>query len=198
MSGDMRTWATMGDNAQTWRVVDDRGEAHEVTISPARWPGQWYVTATGRLRTVAASTARSAAATVAAMHFAVAEIRGPGEKTTAEQLAELTRERDAALAAVDAVRADYAPRARATPPTVDEVRALSVKQCREDVMAQVLVRDGLGDWYLCMLGVRSGAVYGLGRSDDLVMRRSDGWLAIGPDGLVPWSELARLVAQGGV
>ncbi len=110
------------------------------------------------------------------------------------EVAQVTRERDEA---VDAVRADYAPRARATPPTVDEVRALSVKQCREDVMAQVLVRDGLGDWYLCMLGVRSGAVYGLGRSDDLVMRRSDGWLAIGPDGLVPWSELARLVAQGG-
>lgn len=44
----------------------------------------------------------------------------PAVATLARALREAREERDAALAAVDAVRADYAPRAE--PPTADEVR----------------------------------------------------------------------------
>ena len=101
-----------------------------------------------------------------------------------ERCAELTRERDAAIAAVDAVRADYAPRRE--PPTVDEVRALAALN---PWWSATMIRFPHGPGYegVVAANIRSGP--------RLPWPRLMTWLAIGPDGPVSWSRLAALVAE---
>lgn len=120
-----------------------------------------------------------------------------------QRIAELTRERDAALAAVDAVRADYAPRRE--PPTPEEVRALAAMWPRHDGAAVVLLRVPSRTADLVTMHVASvivendGArVDGYAAADMDRLDRADGWLPLGPHRPLSWSELAQLVAQGGV
>jgi hypothetical protein len=90
--------------------------------------------------------------------------------------------RDAAVAALDAVRADYAPRRE--PPTADEVRAL----------------DAINPtWGATVLRFRDGTqqIIGITSASCASWPRLATWLALGPDGPVSWSELAALVAGGG-
>lgn len=108
--------------------------------------------------------------------------------------ASVTAERDAALAAVDAVRADYAPRRE--PPTADEVRALAG-----------LWGDGIDtQWVACFdadTHVATVVFVGFDFAGDVACRSFVGsrldagafatWEARGPTGPVAWSELARLV-----
>ena len=86
---------------ETWRVVDDRGVVHAVTARQdsagwtARDPERHDSPHTR------AVTARRVIVRIAdRLGWEVAEIRGPGEATTAEQLAAVTAERDALRAAL--------------------------------------------------------------------------------------------------
>jgi len=126
-----------------------------------------------------------------------------------QRIADLTRERDAALAAVDAVRADYAPRRE--PPTADEVRALAGlwgKYCelQGDAAALVFTENvrphGVGPVpLLAWVTVSSADVVvcdddGCGALSGRMVGGEDAeyvWRAEGPTGPVAWSELARLV-----
>ena len=102
--------------------------------------------------------------------------------------AELTQERDAALAAVDAVRADYAPRAE--PPTADEVRAVSQLWGRDHAVRCVAWRsDEHGRW--------SESWNTEGCAAEVKASPNTTYMLFGPTGPVAWSELAAMVARGG-
>ena len=115
--------------------------------------------------------------------------------------AELTQERDAALAAVDAVRADYAPRQE--PPTAEEVRALARLWPHHDGAAVVLLRvlsrtgDRVAPHAVSVIVENDGTVEGFAANDMDKLHRADGWRAECPDGPVAWSHLAAMVARGG-
>jgi len=105
------------------------------------------------------------------------------------RIAEVTAERDAALAAVDAVRADYAPRRE--PPTADEVRAVSRLWGASNAPALLQIPRGLVTANVSA-GARGGIV-GWTEPDVRRVAAAESWLLLGPTGPVAWSELARLV-----
>ena len=111
------------------------------------------------------------------------------------------KERDAALAAVDAVRADYAPRQE--PPTAEEVRALARLWPHHDGAAVVLLRvlsrtgDRVAPHAVSVIVENDGTVEGFAANDMDKLHRADGWRAECPDGPVAWSHLAAMVARGG-
>lgn len=140
----------------------------------------------------------------------VREIVLPGQETGVEMgarmigeavahvTATLTRERDAArserdaaLAAVDAVRVDYAP--RRDPPTVDEVRALA--RLWEMCSAPALIRTSRGFSVAHVTWLADGGIAGWCMPDARTIKRAETWLMLGPDGPVAWSQLAAMVAQ---
>lgn len=88
----------MSPLAQTWRVVLDSGEVRAVELVSVA--GEWYVFIDGKWGPSAAiGDARWVAALYAVrLGLSVAEVRGPGEMTTAEQLAAALAECDAAVA----------------------------------------------------------------------------------------------------
>jgi len=100
------------------------------------------------------------------------------------RIAEVTAERDAALAAVDAVRADYAPRSE--PPTAEEVRAMSQLWGRDHAVRCVMWRsDEHWRW--------SESWNTEGCAADVKASPNTTYMLFGPTGPVAWSELARLV-----
>ena len=104
-----------------------------------------------------------------------------------EQVVARTRERDAALAAVDAVRADYAPRRE--PPTADEVRAVSRLWGRDHAARCVAWRsDEHGRW--------SESWNTGGFAVEVKASPNAAYMLFGPTGPVAWSELAALVRGG--
>lgn len=107
------------------------------------------------------------------------------DKATERQRAERAeQERDAALAAVDAVRADYAPRAE--PPTADEVRAVSQLWGRDHAVRCVMWRsDEHGRW--------SESWNTEGCAADVKASPNTTYMLFGPTGPVAWSEIARIV-----
>jgi len=107
----------------------------------------------------------------------------------AHATASVTAERDAALAAVDAVRADYAPRRE--PPTADEVRAVSRLWGASNAPALLQIPRGLVTANVSA-GARGGIV-GWTEPDVRRVAAAESWLLLGPTGPVAWSELARLV-----
>lgn len=119
-----------------------------------------------------------------------------------------------------AAAADYAP--RATPPTPAEVRALlraevgfrvapptpsevrAAAKLGKEAFARVLCMccEQRGQRVVTWVAVASvsrspRSVYGLDADSVEALRNATGHLFIGPDGPVPWSQLARLVAEGG-
>ena len=113
-----------------------------------------------------------------------------------ERCAELTRERDAAIAAVDAVRADYAPRRE--PPTAEEVRAVSRLWGRPVVAMLLRTLHGPAVEYASLLlRVADDGVIEAGDHSHAALVDAESWLFIGPTGPVAWSELAALIARGG-
>lgn len=109
-----------------------------------------------------------------------------------DAVAGLTRERDAALAAVDAVRADYAPRRE--PPTADEVRAVSRLWGASNAPVLLQIPRGLVTANVST-GVR-GSIVGWTEPDVRRVAAAESWLFLGPNGPVAWSELAALVRGG--
>lgn len=102
-----------------------------------------------------------------------------------ERCAELTRERDAAIAAVDAVRADYAPRRE--PPTADELDAVEA-----DDGGWLAMPDDTWNLYFTDLARKLAAWH---RAHPEVYCA---WRCVDADNIPrPWSELAALVARGG-
>ena len=178
-------------DTQILRVIDSDGTAHEVRVR-REWD-EWVAGTLSSDVRCRASTVRFAVTRYAArVGWEVAEILTPDNQSRAE----LTRERDAAIAALDAVRADHAPRRE--PPTADEVRALAglrgdgfdpqwIVRFDADTLVAMTVSVGLGS---------AGAIV----CHDFAGTRRDPvefatWAARGPDGPVSWSELAALVAE---
>jgi len=99
------------------------------------------------------------------------------------RIAEVTAERDAALAAVDAVRADYAPRRE--PPTADDVRAVAGLWGRDHAVRCVMWRsDEHGRW--------SESWNTEGCAADVKASPNTTYMLFGPTGPVAWSEIDRL------
>lgn len=97
------------------------------------------------------------------------------------------QERDAAIAAVDAVRADYAPRRE--PPTADEVRAVSRLWGRDHAARCVSWRSNEhGRW--------SESWNTEGCAAEVKASPDTSYMLFGPNGPVAWSELAALVRGG--
>lgn len=194
---------------ETWRVVEPDGSVNMLRVQDIG--GGVYIIRCDSLgrEHVRAASSRCAVERFAGQYLGAAEIRGPGEATTAEQLAtrdaEIARlgsvcddlqtawltasaERDAALAAVDAVRADYAPRAE--PPTADEVRAVSQLWGRDHAVRCVAWRsDEHGRW--------SESWNTEGCAAEVKASPNTTYMLFGPTGPVAWSELAAMVARGG-
>ena len=123
------------------------------------------------------------------------------------RIAELTAERDAALAAVDAVRADYAPRAE--PPTADEVRAvaglwehrggeyvpgapfLAMRELGADEAVPIVLHLDAEHDEVSIVTESTRGVHSEPITNALHVLAS--WCAVGPTGPVAWSELDRLV-----
>jgi len=166
------------EETQMWRAVEANGTMHDVELQQ-RADGLWTYRGDYPSRSPATTVLR----TVVDWRATVVEILAPGEPSRAE----LTRDRDAALAAVDAVRADYAPRRE--PPTVEEVRAVSRLWGRDHAVRCVMWRsDEHGRWTESW---NTGGYTGYTPPTDA------SFMLFGPDGPVAWSQLARLVAQGG-
>lgn len=95
--------------AAVWRVVCDDGSVREVTAVYAAEVSAWAATgeettAMGDVVRAINATARRAVMSYAMQeHWPVAEIAPPGALTAEERLAQVTAERDAAIAARDAL-----------------------------------------------------------------------------------------------
>ena len=101
------------------------------------------------------------------------------------RIAELTAERDAALAAVDAVRADYAPRHE--PPTAEELDAVEA-----DDGGWLAMPDDTWNLYFTDLARKLAAWHRAHPEVDCA------WRCVEAGNIPrPWSELAALVARGG-
>jgi len=130
------------------------------------------------------------------------------DKATERQRAERAeQERDAALAAVDAVRADYAPRRE--PPTADEVRAvaglwehrggqyvpgapfLAMRELGSNETVPIVLHLDAEHDEVSIVTESTRGVHSEPLTNALHVLAS--WCAVGPTGPVAWSELARLV-----
>ena len=159
----------MLDTSPPWRVSDPPTD-EEMHALRLRW-------ATGPERYQADADALIAAV----MHGRSERAKITARAEAAEQ------ERDAALAAVDAMRADYAPRRE--PPTADEVRAVSRLWGRDHAVRCVAWQsDEHGRW--------SESWNTGGFAAEVKALPNTAYMLFGPDGPVAWSELAALVRGG--
>lgn len=138
---------------KTWRVVDDRGEVHMVKVAPARCPSEWYVSIPEAHHSIASRTERGAVMSFAERYFDVVELRGPGERTTAEQIADVETRCEVPRALLERCE---------TPPTDAEIAAPKTELfrviCTKGVMREVLVsrvraaRNGIPARWLIIYG----------------------------------------------
>lgn len=92
--------------AETWRVVDEDGTAHEVAVDEGRGPSHSWWAATPDVARRSHASARDAVVLVAqACEWTVVEVLAPGVETRAEECGYLEARRGALLAEIDRLTA---------------------------------------------------------------------------------------------
>ena len=92
--------------SETWAVVDEAGERHEVAVDEGRGPSRSWWAATPDVARRSHASARDAVVLVAqACGWGIAEVLSPGAETRASEVAHLEARRGALLAEVDRLTA---------------------------------------------------------------------------------------------